>query len=113
MGATAILSRSSFAACAGGAIHTQATVTTKPATSNTRTTDPRHRDLRIHYLLKVALVHARPRGGTGTVALVTGRYICWHSAHAVISPMLSALAGSVESYRFDDATYIASPAYTL
>src|SRR5215470_2492406 len=111
MGATAILSRSSFAACAGGAIHTQATVTTRPATSNTRITDPRHRDLRIHYLLKVALVHARPRGGTGAVALVAGRCICWHSAHAVIDPTLPARAGSIESYRFDDAIYMASPAY--
>src|SRR5215470_14097764 len=108
MGATALLRRRSFAACARGAVHTQAPVTTKPAMSNTRTTDPLHRDLRIHYLLKVALVHARPRGGTGAVALVTGRYICWHSAHAVIDPTLPARAGSVESYRFDDAIYMAS-----
>src|SRR5262245_30254530 len=52
MGATAILSRSSFAACAGVAVHTQATVITKPTTRSTLITDPLQRDLRIHYLLR-------------------------------------------------------------
>src|SRR5262245_55242294 len=54
-GATAILSRSSFAACAGVAVYTPAIVTTKPTTSSTLTTDPLHRDLCIHNLLRYLL----------------------------------------------------------
>src|SRR5712691_1911526 len=54
-GATAMRSRSSFAAYAGGAMHTQATVTTNPMTSNTPTTDPLHRNLCIHNLLRCLL----------------------------------------------------------
>src|SRR5262252_1647122 len=54
-GATAILSRSSFAACAGTAVPTQATVITHPTTSSTPTTDPLHRDLGIHNLLRCRL----------------------------------------------------------
>src|SRR4030095_15880240 len=55
IGATAILSRSSFAACAGAAVHTQATITTNPRTSSTPTTDPLCRDLCIHNLLRCLL----------------------------------------------------------
>src|SRR6266516_3452243 len=55
VGATAILSRSSFAACAGAAMPTQTTVPTNPMTSSTPTTDPLHRNLCIHNLLKCLL----------------------------------------------------------
>src|SRR5439155_11521011 len=55
VGATAILSRSSFAACAGGARHSQATVTTTPMTHSAPTTDPLHSNLCIHNLLRCLL----------------------------------------------------------
>src|SRR5260221_13377187 len=55
MGATAILSRSSFAACAGVAVPPQATVTTTPTTSSTPTPGPLHQDRCIHHLLRCLL----------------------------------------------------------
>src|SRR5919109_2523509 len=33
-------------------------------------------------------------GGIGTLILVAGRYVCWHSAHAVVRQALSVKAGS-------------------
>src|SRR5256886_12188396 len=92
-GATAILSRSSFAACAGTDVHTQATVTTKLTTRSILTIGPLHRDLCIHNLLRYRLCMRVRESGTATVALVAGRCVCWHSAHAVIGQALPAKAG--------------------
>src|SRR5262249_2089715 len=98
-GATAILSRSSFAACAGTAVNAQVTVTTHPTTSSTPTTEPLHRDLCIHNLLRYRLCMRVREGGTGTAALVAGRCVGWHSAHAVINQALPTRAGSAWRYQ--------------